>query len=181
MRHAFAALVLLLALIAGSAWATDSRLDHLFQQLGQAQDAAEGDRIAMAIVDIWNRPADEVTRELLEHGQSALFELDTKTALAAFDASIEREPNYAEGWNKRATLYYVMGEFDASIADIVQALRLEPRHFGALAGLGMVYDAQAHQQHALHAYRAALTINPYLNDVRKRAETLEREIAASRI
>lgn len=182
MRHAFAALFLLLALLAGTdAPAAEAHLDRLFRQLAETRDPVDGDRIAMAIWDIWNRPPDEVTRELLERGQTALYSLDVETAFAAFDAVVEREPHYAEGWNKRATLYYVMGEFDASIADIARVLQIEPRHFGALAGLGMAYDALQDAPMALRAYRAALTINPYLDDVRDRAETLERAIAAGQI
>ncbi|MGE0260589.1 MAG: hypothetical protein AB7T18_17740 [Alphaproteobacteria bacterium] len=182
MRHALAIFAILLALSAGPAGhAAETRLDDLFRRLAQTHDPAEGDRIARAIWDVWNRAPDEVTGDLMDRGQSALYDLDTDTALAAFNAVVEREPHYAEGWNKRATVYYVIGNFDASIADIARVLQIEPRHFGALAGLGMAYDALNDRRMALRAYRAALQINPYLDDVRERADTLEREILAGQI
>ena len=181
MRHTVATvLFLLLALFATAARSADTPLDQLFRQLTATSDPAEGDRIARAIWDVWNRAPDDVTGELVDRGLAALYDLDTYTALAAFNAVIEREPHYAEGWNKRATAYYVIGAFDASIADIARVLQIEPRHFGALATLGMAFDAMGERQLALRAYRGALQINPYLDDVHERADTLQREILAGR-
>ena len=83
-------------------------------------------------------------------------------ALAAFDRVVELAPDYAEGWNKRATLHYLRGNYVASVDDIERALDLEPRHFGALSGLAMVSLAIGEEERALDAFEAALAIHPHL-------------------
>ncbi len=97
----------------------------------------------------------------------------SNTALTRFNAVIAHEPKFAEGWNKRATLYYVMGEYRASIKDIHEVLALEPRHFGALAGLGMNEEALGDDRRALDAWRRALKVNPFLEDAQARVKALE--------
>jgi tetratricopeptide (TPR) repeat protein len=80
------------------------------------------------------------------------------------DEVVKRAPEYAEGWNKRATLLYIMGEYDRSRADCDEVLKREPRHFGALAGMGLIAIAQSDYKAALAAYRRALAANPYLKE-----------------
>ena len=122
---------------------------------------------------LWNRADDPETEHLLTEGRAAMEKLEFETALARFNAVIKREPDFAEGWNKRATLYYVMGEFRNSIEDIREVLVREPRHFGALAGLGMNYEALGDDMAALNAWRRALRANPHLQDARTRIKVLE--------
>jgi len=89
---------------------------------------------------------------------------------------IRLAPTFAEAWNKRATLYYLMRKFDASIADVKQTLALEPRHFGAVVGLGLIYDQLGNQQAALQAFREGLKINPHMAPIREKSEKIAREL-----
>ncbi|MBK19344.1 MAG: hypothetical protein CMM52_10975 [Rhodospirillaceae bacterium] len=95
-------------------------------------------------------------------GIGAMGASDGETALTAFNEITTRAPDYAEGWNKRATLFYLAGEHELSIADIKKTLDLEPRHFGALSGLGLVYMALGEERKALDAFEQALEIHPHM-------------------
>jgi len=154
-----------------------STLDQLFAVLHRTIDPEEANRVTSLIWVVWNHAEDPETDRLLTEGTTALKKLDFETALARFNAVITRDPEFAEGWNKRATLYYVMGEYRKSIADIDQVLEREPRHFGALAGLGMNYEALGYDRRALNAWRRALKANPYLPDARARIKALETSLS----
>lgn len=165
-----------LGLAAPSAVAASTRaaaLDRLFAALHATADPAEANRITGLIWLIWGHSDDPETSQMLAEGQQAMERLDFDTALARFNAVVEHEPEFAEGWNKRATLYYVMGDYRASISDIRHVLALEPRHFGALAGLGMNREALGDDRRALDAWRRALEANPFLEDARARVKALE--------
>src|SRR5690606_13752579 len=101
-------------------------------------------------------------------------------ALAVLDEVIERAPDFAEGWNTRATLLYEMDEYDRSLADCEEVLKREPRHFGALSGMGMIGIAQDNYKGALAAYRRALDINPHLLG-REIVEALERKVEGQKL
>jgi len=89
---------------------------------------------------------------------------------------VERAPDWAEAWNKRATAFYLAGQHDLSLADIERVLALEPRHFGALAGKGLIYIARGQYREALAAYRRALAVNPFLKERRDVIPALERMV-----
>jgi tetratricopeptide (TPR) repeat protein len=152
---------------------TASSLDRLFGALHATTDPDEANRLTGLIWLIWNHAEDPETDRLMTEGRNAMENLDFDTALNRFTAVVEREPNFAEGWNKRATLYYVMGRYRDSIDDIDRVLALEPRHFGALAGLGMNLEALGDDRRALDAWRRALKVNPYLQDAHIRVKALE--------
>jgi len=171
---------LFLMLTASSAFAgqtadarTASSLDRLFGALHATTDPTEANRLTGLIWLIWNHAEDPETDRLLTEGRKALEQLDFDTALACFNKVVVREPKFAEGWNKRATLYYVMGRYRESISDINHVLALEPRHFGALAGLGMNHEALGDDRRALNAWRRALKANPHLEDAQIRVKALE--------
>jgi tetratricopeptide (TPR) repeat protein len=102
---------------------------------------------------------------------------DGRTARAAFDLLVMREPGFAEAWNKRATLRYLLGDDEGSIADIRHTLVLEPRHFGALSGLALIYARQERPAQALQSLEAALQIHPFLPGGRERKRELEERVA----
>ncbi|MFQ5902310.1 MAG: tetratricopeptide repeat protein [Candidatus Binatia bacterium] len=102
-------------------------------------------------------------------------------ALVSFNKVVEADPDFAEGWNKRATVYYLMGEFVASVRDIERTLTLEPRHFGALSGLGLIYLALGEDRLALEAFEAALKVNPHLPGAQAHAEEVRWRLRGKRI
>ena len=96
-------------------------------------------------------------------------------ALPILDDIVARAPQWAEGWNKRATVLFLLGEYDRSLADIDRVLALEPRHFGALAGLGFIHMNQGESRQALKALRRALAVNPFLKERHGLIPALEKE------
>jgi tetratricopeptide (TPR) repeat protein len=178
MRHLLAPWVLVTALAAGPAFAdqADRRLDALFGRLQITEDPAEGARITRAIWGIWFEIADEEIASLMAAGEQAMQVRRFPDALAKFDAVIEAAPGYAEGWNRRATLYYMMGEYDASIADVDRVLELEPRHFGALSGLGQIFAAKGWPEAAIDAFEFALEVNPHMPGPRLNIEYLRERL-----
>lgn len=174
MRFAALVLATFLLLAAGvRADQTDPRLDLLFARLKEA-DAVEARIIESHIWMLWSATDEPEARELLERGSVAMANRDHATALAAFDALTSRFPNFAEGWNKRATLFWILGDDRAALRDIQRTLALEPRHFGALAGLGLVTLRLGEQATARAAFEAALAIHPHLPAARYHLEQLER-------
>ena len=152
------------------------RLDELFGRLKAARDEEEGKAFVAKIWGLWLRsgqpdldaPMDQAAR-LISAGLPAL-------ALPLLDGLVAQAPGWAEAWNKRATALYLMGEHDRSLADIERALALEPRHFGALAGLGLIRAGRGEHRGALAAYRRALAVNPFLEERRELIPELERKL-----
>lgn len=143
----------------------DGRLPGLFSELLVAGNAERAKATEGRIWSIWleigraGEPADAFRRGLAMMARNQPYD-----ALRAFDAVVEMAPEFAEGWNKRATLRYGLGDLDGSAADIARTLSLEPRHFGALSGLGLVRLAQGRPADALAAFEKAVAIHPYVID-----------------
>lgn len=155
---------------------SDSRLDALFRQLRAAPDAAVSHPIEARVWQIWTESKMVGTRIVLREGLAAMEEKDYEKALARFDAVVELEPEFAEGWNKRATVLFLMGDYAGSVEDIERTLALESRHFGALSGLGMIYDSLDQKEPALKAFRAALEIHPNLEGIKSRVRELAKNV-----
>src|SRR5260221_4991298 len=174
---------LLLALGGAGARAdqTDPRLDGLFKQLNQTNDADEARGLESQIWAIWTRSGNDDVNQLMDVGSPAMAAQKYEIALKAFNRIIELAPNFAAGWNKRATLYYLIGNYPASLADIKRTLELEPRHFGALAGLGLVNVELDHDEAALAAFERALAVDPHLDSATKNAEALREKIKQRQI
>jgi tetratricopeptide (TPR) repeat protein len=154
----------------------DRRLDGLFERLHTTPDPAEGGAIEEQIWRIWLESDDATVNRLMLEGIAAMNLRQLDLALDRFDRMVEHAPAFAEGWNKRATVYYLMGDFEASVVDIERTLGLEPRHFGALSGLGLIYDAIDQPRAALRSFEAALRLNPHLEGTRDRVEELRRAL-----
>ena len=165
---------LLLLFPAGAATAdqNDSRLDELFLIIQQTDDPEVADSVETVIWQIWLQHDNKQTQERLAEG-SAAMNRDPRKALRIFDELIEEVPDFAEAWNKRATLYYLVGEHAASASDIEKTLELEPRHFGALSGLGLVYLAQDQLVKAKSAFEAVLLIHPHSSAARRNIESID--------
>lgn len=161
---------------AASARQDDSRLDELFMRLQTTADAQEAELIEGLIWTLWFQSGDPDTDRLLASGNDAMGAGRYDEALARFSRVIERDPTFAEGWNRRATLHYLMGNFDASVRDIQETLAREPRHFGALSGLGLINTALERWDSAVKAYEEALRVNPFLSGAKSNIEDLRKKL-----
>lgn len=155
---------------------TDPRLDALFSRLHAAENSAEGELIAAEIWDIWHQTSDATAARRMTEGAAAMNAGDGELALTAFNAVIASAPDFAEGWNRRATLYYLAGNFPASIADIGKTLALEPRHFGALSGLALIREAQHKWFEALEALDKLSKIYPKMPQLNERLDQLSSQL-----
>ena len=151
----------------------DPRLDQLF---GQLQIADDPTAIEQSIWTIWLESGSDTTDLLLKRGTAAMQAREFEDALSIFTTVVERDPAFAEGWNKRATLLFLMGRYPESIADIEMTTDLEPRHFGALSGLGMIRSADNDMKGALEAYRRVLEVHPNNPNAGQIVKELEKEV-----
>ena len=141
-------------------------LDELFKQLRLSTSQTEADEISQQIWGYWFNPSEPDLDRRMEAASRALAVGDVSSSLAVLDAVVAQYPDYAEGWNQRATVYYMVGNLAASLADIDKVLALEPRHYGALSGRVMIYLKQGKHDEALRDMMAALAIHPYLSERR---------------
>ena len=121
---------------------------------------------------VWNQSGDEEVDRLFELGVEQMSSRAGEAAVETFTKIIERRPEFAEGWNKRATVYYLMGEYTKSLADCDEVMKRNPYHFGALSGYGMIHTQLGNPERALEYFEKALAINPNLDGVRDAANTL---------
>ena len=154
----------------------DPRLDPLFTRLVTTDDPFERSRTEDRIWQLWLSSGNEETDRLMRQGVRAMNAHDYDQAMDAFDTIVRTRPEFAEGWNKRATLHYLMGDFEESIADIERTLALEPRHFGALSGMAMIREAQGRPFEALEALEQVLRIHPGLPHLQLRIDRLTAEL-----
>lgn len=138
----------------------DARLVELFRALKSAPSKHVAAPVEAGIWTLWIDSGIAAIDRLMALGIAAMGVRDFATADAVFTAIVERAPEFAEGWNKRATLYYLMGALKRSKADVAKTLALEPRHFGALSGLGLIRLAEHDEGGALDAFERALRIHP---------------------
>ena len=150
----------------------NARLDALFAEL-QKPDLADPDRVTREIWIQWSKSGSPAMDLLLGRGQRALAAGALEQAIAQFSTVIDHDPAFAEAWNARATAYYQTGDLGPSVADIAHVLQLNPRHFGALAGLAMIFEQLGRPEKALEVYRAALAVNPHMPDVLDAVKRLE--------
>ena len=151
----------------------DPRLDELFKQLHIVKSQETGNEITDQIWGIWRESSDDEINKLMHAGVSAMKTGRLRRAERIFDEIVYKAPEFAEGWNKRATIYYFLREYQKSAADVRQTLLLEPRHFGATAGLGLIFLSLDYYESALEAFQQALNINPHLTGPKQQIKRLE--------
>ena len=175
MSRLFAAAMLALALAfpltagavdaAGVERTEEARQDRLFEQLKNARTETEGRAVENAIWEMWmaQAPTPAIARDV-KNAMDARESYDFNRALMLLDGVVAAAPNYAEGWNQRAFIRFLKEDPDGALEDIDRALELEPRHFGALAGRGIILMQQDRAQLGQKALREAIEIHPWLKE-----------------
>lgn len=141
---------------------SESMLDTLFAKLQEATDPMAIQNLEAAIWEQWTMPPDERQRTMMVRGIAQMQAGDLDGALATFDELVDSAPELSEAWNKRATVQWLRGDFPASVKDICETLKREPRHFGALSGLGMIRAQMNEPARAVAAFEAARKYNPHI-------------------
>ena len=151
-------------------------IDFLFGALKVAPDDTSAKAIEDRIWAVWTGAGNETTNLLMSRAKKAADDKDYDLALRVLDAIIEIKPDFTEAWNRRATVYFMKKDYVNSIADISKVLAREPRHFGALSGLGLIMQDIGDDRHALDAYRKALEVYPRLKGIEEKVKTLKEKV-----
>lgn len=142
---------------------------------GRVRQAAEG-----AIWQVWGRSGDQATDRLFERGLAQMQSRELPDAVETFSQVIGMKPDFAEGWNKRATVYFLLGEDELSLKDCAEVLKRNPRHFGVLSGYGQIYVRKGDLERALDYFRRALDVNPNMEGVRNSIALIEKALVERR-
>lgn len=161
----------------GSGDQTDQRLGQLFETLRSSQDELVLLETEAAIWDIWYESGEENVDELMLQAAELMRAGDLAAAEEIYSKVIAALPGFSEGWNRRATVRFYQRNYEGSMADIEETLKLEPRHFGAIWGLGMILGSQRDFQRAILAFERLLEIKPNASDAPRRIELLKQELA----
>jgi tetratricopeptide (TPR) repeat protein len=151
-------------------------LDFLFGALKAAPDADTAKQVEARIWALWIASGSDTANILMGRVRTAVDANELDIALQLLDALIKLKPDYIEAWNRRATIHYMRKEFGQSMQDIRQVLSREPRHFGALSGLGMILQEFGEDKQALEVFRRALDINPNLARIPDMVKTLSEKV-----
>jgi tetratricopeptide (TPR) repeat protein len=151
-------------------------LDDLYARLAAAKDADETNGIIAAIGRLQLDSGSDAGDLLMARAMAAMGDKKFDVALALLDRIIDLQPDWAEAWNKRATVRFLVDDDEGSMADIAHVLKLEPRHFGALAGMGAILERRGFREDALRAYRRALAVAPGLESLRSSVDRLTKAV-----
>ncbi|MEP7031209.1 MAG: tetratricopeptide repeat protein [Pseudolabrys sp.] len=151
-------------------------LDFLFGALKLAPDDDTAKAIEQRIWALWVVSRSDTTNLLMTRVKTALEQKDTELAIKLLDAIVKIKPDYIEAWNRRATIYYMKKDYSHSLSDIREVLRREPRHFGALSGLGLIMQDIGDDKQALEVYRRALAVYPRLQRIPDVVKTLQEKV-----
>lgn len=154
----------------------DSQLPLLFEQLLEVESAAQAREVEARIWSLWLATDDTRADFLMQRILASMDSGDLEVALEVSTDLVEYAPDFAEGWNKRATIYYLMGNYNASVQDIQQTLILEPRHFGAISGLGLIFFRQGNLSAALEAFEQVVLITPQSPNAKRSVEQVQKQL-----
>lgn len=160
---------------------TGQEVDQLFTQLKVANQTQTIRRTQRRIRELWADHADPHIDTLMEQGVQAMYGKDYDEAISVFSEIIRKKPQFAEGWNKRATVYFMQGNLQASMQDIEKTLKLENRHFGALSGMASIYVMRGQNQEALETYQRIQQLIPQLTEVNQSIQDLKKRLGYRRI
>lgn len=158
--------------------AADARAAHLDQLFGRLAQKENPDwqRVQSQIWAAWNDSGSDSMNLLARRADEAMEEKDFDLAMKFLNDLTRLAPDFAEGWNKRATLHFIREDYGPSLEDIAMTLRLEPRHFGALSGLGIILDRIGDKAGALEAYRRAVAVHPNLEGAQNGIKALIKDV-----
>lgn len=157
------------------------QLDALFADLARERNEAKADRISKQIWRLWFESGSKTVDLLMSSAQTAVAARQFSVAMDLLDQILVLQPDYAEGWNRRATLHFMLQENSKSIRDIEQTLSLEPRHFGALAGLGGILQSNGERERALEIYLRALEIYPMMRGAQAAVAEITEQLASEKL
>ncbi|TIX11046.1 MAG: hypothetical protein E5V41_27670 [Mesorhizobium sp.] len=158
-----------------------ARLDQQFTDLKRERNEKAAERIAQRIWCEWSQSGSASIDLMMQWSQKAMEDQKYDVALDFLDQVVTLQPTYAEGWNRRATLHFMMKNYGKSMSDIDHTLHLEPRHFGALSGLAQIMAETGHKQSALEAWQKVLAIYPMMRSAQDQVGTLSEELAGEGI
>ncbi|MGX5826160.1 tetratricopeptide repeat protein [Mesorhizobium sp. 43Arga] len=158
-----------------------ARLDKLFSDLKRERNEKAAERIAGNIWSEWFQSGSASIDLMMLWSQQAMDKQKFDVALDLLDQVVILQPTYAEGWNRRATVHFMMKNYGKSMSDIDHTLQLEPRHFGALSGLAQIMALTGHKQSALEAWQKVLAIYPMMRSAQDQVATLSEELAGEGI
>ncbi len=148
----------------------------LLRALSDPDDVVRG-LAEHSVWQVWSRSGDREIDDLFQLGVGQLNQGDPEAAIETFTAIINRKPDFAEGWNKRATIYFLVGQYQKSLRDCDEVIKRNPDHFGVLAGYGQIYLQVDQPERALEYFQRALKVNPNMRQVEIAVEQLKRLIA----
>jgi tetratricopeptide (TPR) repeat protein len=151
-------------------------LDRLFERLAAAKDAEEAKGIANLIQRRWARSGSDTADLLMTRAQTAMRGKQLELAIELLDRVVSLQPDWAEGWNQRANALFIAGDPIRSMLDIGEALKREPRHYGAMMGLGTILRQQGDDKRAMVAYRRALEVYPQMEAIKSVVDSLKIEV-----
>jgi tetratricopeptide (TPR) repeat protein len=151
-------------------------LDFLFGALKVAPDDVTAKAIEERIWALWTASRSDTANLLMTRVKTAIEAKDLDLAIKLLDAIVKVKPEYVEAWNRRATIYYMKKDYGHSLADIRQVLKREPRHFGALAGFGLILQDIGDDRQALEVYRRALSLYPRMERIPDLVKTLQEKV-----
>lgn len=157
------------------------RLDQLFSDLKRERNEKAAERIAGNIWSEWSQSGSASIDLMMQWSQKAVEGQKFDAALDFLDQVVTLQPTYAEGWNRRATVHFMMKNYGKSMSDIDHTLQLEPRHFGALSGLAQIMALTGHKQSALEAWQKVLAIYPMMRSAQDQVGTISEELAGEGI
>jgi Flp pilus assembly protein TadD len=155
---------------------TGTTLDALYDRLGKAKSEEEAKGISSAIERAQAHSGSDTADLLMTRALTAIQAGKSDLAVELLSAIVKVSPDFTEAWNKRATLYFLKNDYVRAVADIAETVKREPRHFGAWSGLGMILRETGDKKHAYEAFKKAIAINPYLEQVKKALDDLRMDV-----